>query len=83
VGRAWAQWRTKDAHGLDCRFLGKKGQLNLSQVERFGLSPSLNGDREDGEVLRLLFQHDEHVHPVKLKELLAEHLRGFREAFCK
>jgi excinuclease ABC subunit A len=83
VGRAWAQWRTKEAHGLDCRFLGKKGQLNLSQVERFGLSPSLNGDREDGEVLRLLFQHDEHVHAAKLKELLAEHLRGFRAAFGK
>src|SRR5205823_379770 len=34
VSRAWAQWRTKDSHGLDCRFLGKRGQFNLSQIER-------------------------------------------------
>jgi excinuclease ABC subunit A len=32
ISRAWAQWRTKESHGLDCRFVGKKGQLNLSQV---------------------------------------------------
>jgi hypothetical protein len=32
-------------------------------------------------VLRLVFRHGEHVHAAKLKELLAEHLRGFREVF--
>ena len=36
----WAQWRTKDADGLDCRFLGKKGQFNLSQVERSACIPA-------------------------------------------
>src|SRR5205807_1107927 len=33
ITRGWAQWRTKDTHGLDCRFLGKKGQFNLSRVD--------------------------------------------------
>ena len=81
VGRAWATWVTKDAEGLDCRFLGKKGQFNLSRIERFGTAPRLNGNREDGETMRLVFTHHEHVHAPKLKELLAEHLRGFREVF--
>ncbi|MBV9123046.1 MAG: excinuclease ABC subunit UvrA [Planctomycetes bacterium] len=81
--RAWAQWRTKESHGLDCRFLGKKGQFNLSQVEAFGVSPSIKGNRADGDVLRLIFQHDNHVHAAELKELLAEHLKGFREVFGK
>jgi excinuclease ABC subunit A len=83
VSRAWAQWRTKESYGLDCRFLGKKGQFNLSQVQAFGVSPGLSSHRADGDVLRLVFRHDEHVQAVKLKELLAEHLRGFRETYGK
>jgi excinuclease ABC subunit A len=83
VSRSWAQWRTKESFGLDCRFLGKKGQFNLSQVQAFGVSPALSHNRADGDVLRLVFRHDEHVHAAKLKEVLADHLRGFREAFGK
>jgi excinuclease ABC subunit A len=83
VSRGWAQWRTKEAVSLDCRFLGKKGQFNLSRVEGLGVAPQINGHREDADVLRLAFQHEEHVPAARLKELLAEHLRGFREAFGK
>jgi hypothetical protein len=73
---------TKLSHGLDCRFRGQRGQFNLSQLEPFGVSPKI-AHRADGDELRLTFQHLDHVHPAKLKELLAEHLRGFREAFGK
>ncbi|HZT82301.1 MAG TPA: excinuclease ABC subunit A, partial [Gemmataceae bacterium] len=83
VGRGWAHWRTKDPEGLDCRFLGKKGQLNLARVEGIGVHPSINGHREEGDVLRLLFRHAEEVPAGRLKELLAEQLRGFKEAFGK
>jgi excinuclease ABC subunit A len=83
VSRSWAQWRTKESYGLDCRFLGKSGQFNLSQVEMFGTSPAINGNRAGGDVVRMVFQHEEHVHPARLKEVLADHLRGFREAFGK
>ncbi len=81
VSRSWAQWRTKAAHGLDCRFLGKKAQFNLSRVESFGVSPSINSEREGADVLRLVFQHADHLHGAKLKDVLAEHLKGFRETF--
>jgi len=81
INRAWAQWRTKDNDGLDCRFLGKKGQFNLSRIESFGVSPEILADRSAGDVLKLQFQHQEQLHAERLKELLAEHLGGFREVF--
>jgi len=83
ISRSWAQWRTKESYGLDCRFLGKKGQFNLSQIEAFGVSPSISDSRADSDVLRLVFRHAEHMYPAKLKELLAEHLREFRQMFYK
>ena len=83
VGRSWAQWRTKDGFGLDCRFLGKKGQLNLSRIESFGINPKILDNREAGDILQLVFQQEEQLHAPRLKELLTEHLRGFREAFGK
>jgi excinuclease ABC subunit A len=80
IKRAWAQFRTKDSAGLDCRFLGKKGEFNLSQVEPFGTQPALQPHRQ-GEMLRLLFLHENHVHAARLKDVLKQHLGGFREVF--
>jgi excinuclease ABC subunit A len=82
VGKAWGRLRTKDPAGLDCRFLGKAGQVPAGRLERFGSEPSLAGDRADGgEVMRLVFTHADHLHPEPLRELLRDHLRGFREAY--
>jgi excinuclease ABC subunit A len=78
IGRSWAQWRTKESYGLDCRFLGKKGQLNLSQIENFGISPAIHS-RDSGDVMQLIFRQASELHPAELKALLADHLRGFRE----
>jgi excinuclease ABC subunit A len=81
ISRWWGQWQTKRSEGLKCDFLGQKGQFNLSRVESFGVSPSIKDEREGADVLRLVFQHADHLHAAKLKELLAEHLKGFRETF--
>jgi excinuclease ABC subunit A len=83
VTRGWAQWRTKDPDALDCRFLGKKGQFNLAQVEGVGVGAAIGHHRGDGDVLRLRFQHLSQVQDPRLQALLVEHLRGFREAFAK
>jgi excinuclease ABC subunit A len=83
ASRWWGQWQTKRSEGLVCDFLGKKGQFNLARVEQFGVSPSIKREREGADVLRLVFQHADHLHAPKLKELLAEHLKGFRETFGK
>jgi excinuclease ABC subunit A len=83
ITRGWAQWRTKENTGLDCRFVGKRGQFNLSRIEGFGVTPEINGSRAEVDVLRLVFQHDEHVPAARLKQFLTEHLRGFREVFGK
>jgi excinuclease ABC subunit A len=83
VSRSWAQWRTKDFNALDCRFLGKKGQFNLSQLEGLGLNPQINGHRDDSDVIRLVFQQVDQMPAARLKAVLVEHLKGFRECFGK
>ncbi len=82
ISKSWGRFRTKDDAGLDCRFVGKPGQFNLSRIEAFGASPTLSEDRGDGsQMMQLIFLHESHLHAPKLKELLAEHLRGFYEMF--
>jgi excinuclease ABC subunit A len=79
IGKSWARFRTKDEAGLDCRFLGKPGQFNLSRIEKFGTSPNLSEIRPDGQIMQLVFLHEDHLHLNELRELLTEHLREFRE----
>jgi excinuclease ABC subunit A len=81
VSRSWSQWRTKESYGLDCRFLGKKGQFNLSQLEGLGQSATIHTSRADADVVQLVFQRPEHADRKRLTEILAEHLRGFRETY--
>jgi excinuclease ABC subunit A len=82
IGRAWARIRTKDSDGLDCRFIGKPGQFNLSRFEGIGQNPALTMDRADGgETLRLLFQKEEEMPKGKLKAILAAHRDGFVERY--
>jgi excinuclease ABC subunit A len=81
VGRGWATWRTKDNEALDCRFLGKRGQFNLAQLEGLGVSQEINNERGAGDGVRLLFQQMEQIPAAKWKQFLADHLRGFRETF--
>jgi excinuclease ABC subunit A len=85
VSFAWCRIRTKDPEFLDCRFVGKKGQFNLSQVEGLGKNPTLTqGEKsEGGDILRLYFQKDAEMPVGKLKSVLKEHLQGFREAFSE
>jgi excinuclease ABC subunit A len=82
VQRSWALWTTKQLEGLTCRFLGKKGQFNLSQVDNLGATATL-GEQWGGQVVELMFVQDERLQATKLKEVLAESLRGFRDAFRK
>jgi excinuclease ABC subunit A len=83
VKRAWAQWRTKKAIALECHFLGKKGQFNLSQIEHLGVAPNIGTHRQDGDLLYLHFQKIDQEQRNRLKELLTSHLRGFQEVFAR
>src|SRR5262249_11383155 len=77
ITRTWAHLQTKQSEGLTCRFFGKKGQFNLNQIEKFGIEPQLQDSRE-GSALVLQFQHDNHMHPQALREILQQSLEGFR-----
>jgi excinuclease ABC subunit A len=83
IGHSWARFRTKDNHALDCRFFGRKGQFNLSRIEQFGVGPEIGQERDNIDVLRLIFRQEEQLHAAQLKVLLQEHLSGFREVFGK
>jgi hypothetical protein len=76
--RSWSQWRTKDALGLICRFVGPKGQFNLAQIEKFGKDPHIDSDREGTDTLEFVFQHADHLHASELKQALAAHLEAVR-----
>jgi excinuclease ABC subunit A len=80
--KGWAHWRTKDNTALYCRFLGKKGQLNLSRVEGIGLNPEIETGRQDGDVLQLVFLNQGQLAPDRLKAVLQEHAAGFRQNFA-
>ncbi|MCE9534084.1 MAG: excinuclease ABC subunit UvrA [Planctomycetes bacterium] len=82
IGKAWAKIRTKDADVLDCRFLGKPGQFNLSRLEGIGLNPTLKADRADGgETLMIQLRNQEDMPRTKLLALLREHREGFIQRF--
>jgi excinuclease ABC subunit A len=83
ITRGWCQWRTKESEALICRFIGKKGQFNLSQLDGLGVHPAIDGKRAEADVVRLAFQQIDQVKPGQLKAVLAEHLQGFRELFGK
>ncbi len=83
ITRAWAQWRTKESNALSCRFIGKKGQFNLSQLDGLGVHPALDGKRAEADVMRLEFQQGEQLNPAQLKTILGEHLQGFKALFAK
>jgi excinuclease ABC subunit A len=82
ISRGWAEWRTKEPEALDCRFLGKKGQLNLAQVEGIAAA-EIGHHRAEGDILRLRFTDLNAQQAAKLKRVLAEQLKGFREEFGK
>jgi excinuclease ABC subunit A len=80
ITRGWAQWRTKEPEGLVCRFLGQRGQFNLARIEGLGIEPAITA-RENGEVLNLTLRSIDAQQTQRLKELLREHLAGFRSVF--
>lgn len=52
-------------------------------VRRAVYAPNLGTQRKEGDLLSLHFQKIDQEQASRLKELLAEHLLGFREAFGK
>ncbi len=80
ISRAWAIWNTKRTEGLDCKFIGTKGQFNLSQIEKFGVEPELTHGKQ-GDVVQLMFTNESQMPTAELKAFLTAHLKGFRATF--
>jgi excinuclease ABC subunit A len=80
ASKIWARWKTKLPHGLECFFLGKKGQFNLARLESFGAERELI-TKLDCDVMRFLFRDENDLRPREFKQLLIEQVRGFLERF--
>jgi excinuclease ABC subunit A len=83
ISRAWGQIQTKRAHGLVCRFLGKKAQFNLARLEGLGIAPRVDTEREGLDAVWLTLVQLDQGQGSRLKKLLEEHLGGFRDLFGK
>jgi excinuclease ABC subunit A len=81
ISRAWGVWRTKQADALDCRFLGKKGQLNLARVEGVG-AVEINQNRADGDVFHVRLTDLTAEQAARFRGVLRDQLAGFREVFA-
>jgi excinuclease ABC subunit A len=80
---AWARWRTKWAHGLDCDFFGKKAHINLARLEGLAAEHELQTERADMDRLRIVFVQPEHLQLTHLKAILKEHYAGYRELIAR
>ena len=76
--RFWCRIKTKEADALQAWFVGKRGQMNMNQVDGIGQHSTIESDRNDGgEILKLLFVNSSDLQLAKLKEILKEHLKKF------
>ncbi|NBU71964.1 MAG: ATP-binding cassette domain-containing protein, partial [Bacteroidetes bacterium] len=71
--RIWLTIKTKDPDGLDCRFAGPKGAINLAQLGSLGATREITGDRETEEVCRLSFRKPSDLDALKFKTLFRKH----------
>lgn len=81
ASKFWSRWKTKDPMSLECQFLGKRGQFNLVRLEPFGLTHSINRDKESGDLLCFRFRTVEQLKPVEFKKLIKECLDGFNKMY--
>jgi len=71
--RIWLTMKTKDPNALDCRIAGRKGLVNLTQLEGIGSTREVTGDRENEEVCCLTFRHPSDIDAQKLRDFLSWH----------
>ncbi|MFO0876917.1 MAG: excinuclease ABC subunit UvrA [Gemmataceae bacterium] len=77
ISRGWAQWRTKEAGALDCRFHLKKGALNLALVEGIG-EADISSTRANVDTLRLRLTDLSADQTVRLEQVLRQQIQLFR-----
>ncbi len=80
--RFWCRIKTKESAAMEVWFVGRRGQANLGRLEGVGREVIVEGDRDDGsEVLKMWFVTGDNLPVGKLKPVLVEHIKRFKEAF--
>ena len=84
ISRFWVRVKTKEAATMEVWLVAKLGQFNAARFEGIGRAATVEGDRHEGlDLVTLTFVTVDEFDPKKLKPLLAEALKGFRETFAE
>ncbi len=84
IGRFWVRIKTKEAVAMEVWLVAKPGQFNAARFEGVGRDAVVEGDRQEGcDLVKLRFVTGDEFDAKKLKPILAEALRGFRETFAE
>ena len=69
---------------MEVWLIAKPGQFNAARFEGIGRAAKVEGDRHEGvDVVTLTFVTGDDFDPKKLKPILAEALKGFRELYAE
>ena len=69
----WATVLTKKPHAVELHLNGPKNKFALGRVASFGLTPSMDKDRADRDVVRLQFDAVDQITDEALGDFLNEH----------
>ncbi|MGC3967215.1 MAG: hypothetical protein QM775_07550 [Pirellulales bacterium] len=75
----WATVFTKKPHAVELHLNGPKNKFALGRVTTFGVTPSLDKDRPDRDVVRLQFNSVEQLSDEALNDFLNEHAEAVTE----
>ncbi len=78
----WATLLTKRPEGIELALNGPKSLLGLGRIADLGFEPSLDGQYEDYDVMRIRFRNHADLDRGQLRAFLEEHLEGVRAALA-
>jgi excinuclease ABC subunit A len=76
----WATLVTKRPEAIELALNGPKSLFGLGRITSLGHRPSLDGQHDDCDIMRIHFRNHDDLDRGRLREFLEEHLEGVRGA---
>ncbi len=79
----FARIKTKEAEALEVHFYGKKGQVNLPSIERFGFERAIETGRPGYDVIRIKFRAIAEMPKSAMAAWILQFIHEFEEHYSK
>jgi excinuclease ABC subunit A len=79
----WATVVTKRPEAVELAVAGPKSLFGLGRIADLGSEPSIDGQHEDYDTMRVQFRRRRELDRTRLREFLEEHLDGVRAALAQ